>query len=887
MELATFLHLLSPDDAVRSTAAALLAEACEDPAFLFFLLSSLADSAVQSDSRLVDLLELAALHMVKTHWPPHTAFWSEEQHGEISNAILPLIFSISGDHRSHLVECYRHIVVISFPESIDLAETILRLLGESPQGSPDRTSLLQIATFWAEACAVGSIPDEIAERIEHINGAFIELFVRISSEDNGVDGFAVLQLIAKAVRLFLKKLNGSLLCEHFDRLLSNFLTVLRLDSGDAAQRKLKVSVLKLYVCLCRTFFNPQGNSLEIHIQYSEHFVSDVAPAILEHALANLQTERDQFILGYLLYVIFFFVANEVADLGFVTPAFVTEVVIPIGRLQLPEIVEMEINPLQFLAFNFSYDCSEKVITTRSVSAAIIGGLAKRPEFADVLYDFLLEPTEKQLDFEGRVFLTTAYINSTMSPRGPIVDDQVVQMLLAEAAQVTARPAWVIVSLIMFMTAVLPFFDPEAGCLLAADCILGTDDICILCAASQLLRRSIVESDTRIEMDIVAIVPKLLELRTIVQYEYLVTAVEALIQMGGEDAYPFLAPTLDGMLSLCGSSENCHSLLYRMFEIVNAIPDDAPVLIELADSVIPKCLQMFQNFEGFSEFEELFLLLSGFNSKIDHPTETMFSAVAELLPLILEDDARLVPMQNIAYMICPIILSPRFQEREDLCGAVFEAAHRFLEFTSDEKDSDSHAYSILICSTFIQTLGAQGFVFLPAILESLEGISSGSDIILFSACVFGLASALFAPECDSAETFSQLPGDVVTFVIERISDDTLRTYEELRMGMLVLLKFVENGAVNAHAAAKRILLPLIDRKDERAMTLDAKMRSAEAVEKGGEAEFPPLVVPFAVRRFDAIDEVALFAHVTAAAGMVQALDPDQLRAIAELLETVAE
>ena len=898
MDFGVFLKVLSPNQEEVQYATEIIMKSAEDPQFINFLFDVIQSNDSRSNPLLEKVVQLTILQIIRTKWTKYEnetdqiIYWSPQQQIEISNKLFNILFSTELQKRDNIIECFRYIIIISFPNNIDFGENLINLMGMRSSSIDDVATLLNISTFWAKACAsyaLNELPPEILNKIENIALSMIQKFALLPLNDNNPHLFLILRCIAKCLRNFSKKLSAPFVCENFDQILSVLLNSLVIEDNGSDRNLyfLKRSVLNLFISLCSTFFSTPNNDQEIRCQYSNHFKQVIAPCLLQSLIQYVHFERDSYLLSSILYLLYLYLFYNIGDKSFLTTDFVTNIIIPVARLSPEDIAESEINPLQCIALNFSYETSPGKRTTRTATASLIGEILKEDRFIDDLYDFLLAPTKNQIDFEGRIFLMTKFVIATMTNMGPMITGDVVDALAEQTRKVGEFPPFLTTSLLMFMSSVLPFLDPELGCKIGAECIIMSDKQIVICAASKLLRKSIVECDQRVDLPITQIIPKLIELASLIKYKYITMAIEALIQMGGTAIYPYVKDTIVGLFQLCtqslkeDNSKDCSSTLYSVFEIVNAIPDDAPILVEISEFALPACIQLFHQFPENHAYNDILLLMGAFNTKIDNVTETMISSYFEILQIIKKDEVLLQnSMDSICFLMCPIIVNSIFKGNSQLIGATVNILMYFLQVNIKEEDKDGLAYSILIIASLIQSIGDSGMAFIPHICQALSLVTDKSETCLFSACVFALSSALMV---NSEKAFSMISQEAFGFILPKINENTLQTYKELKMGFYLLLKVTQLGIKEAYSSSVNLLKALCERKVENNMDLEEKMRTAsELIQKQQDAEFPPLIIPFNLPS-DTVDEFELFGQITKTSGLFQQLTREQQQIVREIFQ----
>jgi hypothetical protein len=303
-------------------------------------------------------------------------------------------------------------------------------------------------------------------------------------------------------------------------------------------------------------------------------------------------------------------------------------------------------------------------------------------------------------------------------------------------------------------------------------------------------------------------------------------------------------------------------MFFIFEIVNAIPDDAQLLVEIAEEALPACVGLLQRFPDNSAFDDIFSVISAFHTKIDAPNETMFTCLGLVLEIVGSDPDMMTSMQNIAYLTAPLILSPEFPQRAELAGLCCQAVRAFIDCLVAESDVDNLAYAVLLAGALILALGPPCFDFLSIVCEVPSLIVDESGTILYSACVFAASAALLAPGVDSSAALGTLPPELVDFIIAKTAPGVLQTYNEMKIGFLALLKFAEHGRVDAWSLCFQILPALAELRAEREMNREMKMRTARDVVGLGELNFAPLVIPFSLGPVETLDEFSLFLSLAA-------------------------
>lgn len=142
----------------------------------------------------------------------------------------------------------------------------------------------------------------------------------------------------------------------------------------------------------------------------------------------------------------------------------------------------------------------------------------------------------------------------------------------------------------------------------------------------------------------------------------------------------------------------------MFEIINAIPDDEPILVELSETLLPACIEFFNKYPENDSFKDIFSIISVFNTKIDNITKTMIQTYVDILQIIKKDiDVYSNAMIDIAYIMCPIIAHSEFKENSQLIASTVDTLMHLIKTCMSEEDKDDLAYVILTIATLIQSI----------------------------------------------------------------------------------------------------------------------------------------------------------------------------------------
>ena len=889
MELEHFLLFASENEEERAQANQEFNESIEDPDFIQALFGYIESAA--SNETLLKLVLLATKRVIIRQWSQDNTFWDYDAQVAIFQRIVELSLALPPALRDVLQDCFLRMVTESDYNIIELIAPLCEELASKTEAH-DIYTILRIFQDWASKCFYQPLTDEQKEQyegpIEELNTAIVQAFITVTqtiSQDLNVPyALKILRTITKSISYFSRKSVAMFSDESIDGIIEVMIQALQLESKEAEVVKLKRSIVNLFIQLSKSFLGeiPENDeeeeaekteSEEVRSAYAVHYKDEILPSLVEAVTFVLSHDDDNTLLARTLFLLSILLFHAIITTEEVNEEFITGVLMPAARLTQENLEEIESNPTGYFGWNLAY--SSSVITRRRACANIVKALVKKYEVLDELYDLLLAPTVDPIDFEGRIYLMTAFIKFTLSKYGPMIESEVVDALCEEAAKTDTQQPFVIASLLMLMRYTLPYSDPDKGAQLAAHCILNSDNAAVIIAASKLLRYSVEESETAPEIteSVPDVLRKLLSVSSEILSVPVRNSVLSVMKVGGESSIPLAKEVIGEMLQFCDEEPVVNSETGKVEEdtstisasitsvasILGALKEHQEVLVEIAAEVLPRIAQYFTTRPQTLVYDEILYLLSVIFTNLEAPVDFAYGISAQFLEIIANDEILLSHTEQISCTFCPLIVKPgdgAEAERVAFNDQCILACTNMIHYCDEHPESTSSdkAYALLMASCLIQWCGEPGLIFTQ---NAIEGIVSADEPILFSAAIHVITAAFM---CNAEDTMSKLNPSVIEHIATSINAKNLPTYKEFKLGFALQLMLCRAGRKPSYRGAVELLNKLAQLKTEDEIeTDDPAFNSSQA----------SLILPFELPIYS-LDEFQLFNEVTNETGLYNAL-----------------
>lgn len=804
------------------------------------------------------LVESSILRVIKINYNQESLFWDYDQQVRILNTLVEYALSVPYQNSQTVVDAIRHIIMSSTVAIIEQVNEIFELFNTMTQ-QHQFLILLQIMSFWTKLVSITPLSDEETEKfgaaIEEFNAKIVQAFIPITqafSEDLTSTPYPlkILRVISKCLISLSAKSEAIFYDESFDNLLGLFIQAIQLPSENMGIVKLKRSISRLFIILCKYFLGKDEESPEesIRVEYANHFQSDIAPQFIDIIVYVLENDTDDFLHGNILYLLSQLLFHRLIPVEDITAEFVSNFIIKAARLSVDSINEHITNPQQYIGFYLHYSTNE-LINRRRGCAKVIEALVKNYggvegdensyQIIDMLYELLLAPTSDPFEFESRIYLMTRYIRDTNTPMGPMVDPQIIEALAETASKLVETLAeesngqkndkaidrtFVLASLLMLMRHTLPYMDPNIGISLGVHCITLSNDEVVITTAAKLIRTSIEESDMgEADFDVIEIIKKLLNFLSS-NSPSIPMAIRALMRLGGPSATPVAREVITGMLEFCidskteesdGDLEKITSSFTSAAEIIASLEHDQDALAQTAEQILPMVAEYFVNHPTTKCSDEILYILASLNTKNKIAIPAVYQACTTIANIISEDEVYLLHAEQIACAFCPLILldsSGCDAEKAEFSSSCFKLCNNILQVCNKETNeltSRDRGYALVLASCLVQSAGESAVIFLPAALEAITLVGPDDSLLYSSATLMIVSCFTASPETTS----NAISNDLANYVRTSVSEKLLPTYKEFKLGFALLLYLARSERQPCYQRAVELIKTLSDLKTE--------------------------------------------------------------------------
>lgn len=892
MQLDDFLGFQSQDEAVRERSFAIFNEAIADREFILQLFEHLKSELPQNVRFLV---ESAILRVLEIHFKPESTFWDPDAQNHILDTLVEYSLSIPYENSRTAMTCVRHIIMNSPISILQQVANYYSLL-ETHQEQQQVLIILQIMLYWTKLMSVTPLSQEetenILQEIEEFNVKLVQTFIEITNSlpENLIETpfpLKILRIISKCMIALTSKSVALLTDASFDTIIGAFMSALQFPSQNLAIIKLKRSITRFFIILCKYFIGVDEDSPEedIRNEYAKHFQSEVAPQFLEMIIYVLSNETDDILRGNVLFLLSQLLFHQMIPVESITSEFVSDVIIRSARLT-PDIVnERIINPQLYIAHYLHYSANELINRRRGCAKVIealvkkygeIEGIENKYIIVDMLYELLLAATTDPYEFESRIYLMTRYIRDTNTPMGPMVDPAVIEALTEvagnlsteliseEAKNATIDRTFVLASLLMMMRHTLPYMDPNIGLSLAVKCIMESPDEVVITCAAKLARACIDEGDIpEADFNVIDIIKKLLEyLHT--NSPAIPMCVRSMLKIGGPQAAPLAKDVITDMLSFCvnptegdESDDNLEKIATSFTstaEIIASLAHDQGAMAETAAQVTPMVAQYFVNHPQTKACDEILYFIAQLNTKCTIPIPAVYSSCTAIANIIAEDEVYLQHAEQITCALCPLILlngEGCEAERFEFNNSCFKLCNNILQFCNrdaSELSERDRAYALILSACMVQAIGEPAVIFLPAALEAITLPSEEqNDSLLYSSATTMIVSCFIASPEQTAQNITE---DLANYIRESVNAEKLPTYNEFKLSFALLLYLARAGHQNCYVRAAELIKTLCEMR--------AEEENMAAI--GGDKLVESMILPFSMP-VESINELELFGQLT--------------------------
>lgn len=868
---------------------------------------------------------------------PEATYWTREQQQQISLDVLNLMMSFPFERRANFLETFRVMILKSFPDVMHIMTRVMELFSERSSSTADVVTLLAICYFWSKACGdrlkmkdrVKELGEAGFDAIDQFNVSLIETFktisaVAVQSLEVSDDAINVTQLIAHSLRRLLDYVGVGVLSEAFDVILENSLKALLMNSNKENVMKMKRSISKLLRTLNSQYLRDPATvktasekSALILSEYGTRY-REKSDAILAAIVQCMTLPMDYMLATHIIFNFSQFVFFKVATASIVTPDFVQNVIVKFAAVPDTEVNELQINPDRYMGTYMDFSATEQN-SPRESCAHLLHSLVVEVGLTDELFGILAAPAQSERDFEARLFLMIVYGKAIKARTKELIREQVRKMKEAgmkrkeiKAAKkempvpaayfnpdilkdvvnrVGSMPPYVQVAMIMYMAMTMKMVDPPAGLQMAMELVANGEHPAIVYAASKLFNSCWAVMEESPSIDIRLLLPKLVDTAAVFSRCNNITRMIFSICKGNASGVNDYAFDLVGLLlglaeGYLGQEdpanpemEGATTILELIYNVITQLPDNAPVVEAICDEYVPRLMSYFQEYPNNSSFTEIFLVVSGIHQKLENPRPVEYAALAATAAATSADASLFDAAREITWLAYPPITAKTslLGQSPEIATQIVNMTKAMLDFNFEEGNyGEAIPYSLFLASCLIQVLKSEMIpIFMPYAIKALS--EAGEDpeenpFVFSSSCA--VIGAAFVAEPQVAAGFVQ--PELIEYLVEHISGETLTTYRELSTGFAILLVLAQMGQMQAFMKASLCFETL---KEYKKIT-DADEDDSEEEDDDGDDAIDRIQAPFYVP-FDDYDAIAVYE------GMFASLDENTRAQIAASVEAAKQ
>ena len=860
MDLRAFELLKSPNQEAIQQATEYFGKLSQDPRFIEHLLKAVTEEQIRKDEFILTQIEIMIVNLIRGKWstgaPQEQPYWTKEQQEQISLELLNLTMSVSFERRRNLIEVFRVMILKSFPDVMHIMRRVVEYLAERGSSIPDVVTLLTIFYFWAKACGsrlkiqerVQELGDAGFDAIDEFNVSLVEQCKNLSNvvieavekDDNAV---TIMRLIAHSLRRLLGYIGVGVLSEAFDTILANCLRALLVRSESETVFKMKRAISKLIQTLNTNYLRDPATvktsekSAAILSTFGAKY-REKAPEVLSVIVQCMNLPMDYMLAASIIFNFSQFVFFNVETARIVTPEFVQNVLLKYAVVPEDELSELEVNPELYVGTYMDFSATEQN-SPRESCAHLLHSLVTVVGLTDQLFGILASPGQSGSDFEARLFLMIVYGKATkalmrekvkqeldkMAAQGmkrkaikeakkqlPKPTAQFSQDILKDVvSKVNTMPPHIQVTMIMYMAMTMKTVDPAAGLEMAIALIANGPHPAIVYAASKLFNSCWRVMEESPAIDIRPLLPKLIETASVFSRCNNITSTILALCKGNSAGVTDFAFDLIGLLVGLAEQqlavedpanpemEGATTILELVYNVITELPDKAPVVEAICDEHLPKIMSFLEQFPNNSSFTEIFLVASGIHQKLENPRPAEYASLAATIAATSADTSLFSAAREITWLTYPLITAKTSQLAGNpaMLTQVVNMTKSMLDTNFEDGSYDEAIpYSLFLASCLLQVLKGEVLpIFMPYAIRALSeaGEDPEDNPFVFSSACSVIGAAFVA---DLQATASFLKPDLVEYLVNHISGETLTTYRELAIGFAILLSLAQLGTMPA-------------------------------------------------------------------------------------------
>lgn len=909
LSLDIFQELLVPDQRTIDRATSSILEASKHPEFILFLIESLQKGEVRQNNNLTTQIILQIVNLIRSNWigrfndiDPSKVFWSQESQEHISLLLLDLMFNIKMDLRSHFFSAFRIIILKSFPKVLSFMEKLLEFYHKRSDCLEDVFSFLNLCYFWGKACSdrkenayegYYKSPEDMIFDLDAVNTKLLECYSEIVSNvislvETNESACMIVTIVSKIIRRSTYVLSSSLMTPLFNDIISQIINPLSINSSDEIILKMKYQIFKMIHDLNQNYLKKSSKyNDEIKLAYSTLYKTQIAPQILQITIQCLKMPTNFIVSSKILEIFYQFIFYSICKESLLTSDFVSNILLRYSRITSDDINQSEINPCYYLDTCLYFD-EGKAVSPRYSCSKIVRVISRK-KIAYDFYQMLLTRPLDVFDFEAKIFLLIYFMKAQKSLlkekknkkrnskllMNYEIPEELITLIINELSEIDKNPTFLNVTLIWFFADYLKKIEPITGFDIANQIMIYSNQPIIVFAASRLLVKCYRYFEGHRNVNLQLTLQKLLENIPIFNSPITSKAIELICENSTENIDDELIVTLFNiaikMISLDEEMiEGVSSIFSLIASLIRKIEDDSPILIQLAEFVIPVVFNIFSNYPNNSVYTHLFDIISTFSIKFENAIPIQIQSLPNLFSLLLSDISLLDATRELVWYLYPIVCAKNnpLSTVPELLQPLLQLSDNMYSNAIEENDFEREGYSLLLKSCFIQVFEDITESIFNQCIQTLHRqmeIYQNEDEVLdepipFIGGLYVLAASLIINE---QQTLQNLPKELVDFIISAISKTIISSYREMTISFIILLSFYKVGIQKAYIKAGKLYEKLYQLKEDEESFSEYQEEEEEEYdnsEEDCEGEIMKLIAPSHMP-LDNINPFLLFIQVT--------------------------
>ncbi|KAH0794629.1 hypothetical protein GPJ56_001381 [Histomonas meleagridis] len=489
---------------------------------------------------------------------------------------------------------------------------------------------------------------------------------------------------------------------------------------------------------------------------------------------------------------------------------------------------------------------------------------------------------------------------------PNLPQEFISNIINELSKFNQYPPFLIVTLLWFCSVILKDIDPQNGFRIAYQIIALSNQPIVVLAASKLLVSCNKYIEEKQQIDLAPILTKLLENTVIFKSKIASDVIDAVCENSCQNMDTIngdlISMLFNSAIQRIAAGEECSegatSILDLIATLIRNINDDSPILIQLAEFVIPKVISIFCDYPDNFVYTQLFDIISTFSVKFEEALPVQIQSLPPLFQILSSDESFFDATRELVWYLYPIICAKNhpLANQPELVNALIQVTNTMFQTARAENDGEREGYSLLLASCLIQEFGAVAFSLVPLAIVALEqeivpfedSDEETYDPIVFIGGIYVIASAIVV---DEQQIIGLIQSNIANFIINCISKSTISTYREMTIAFIILLSFARNGINEAYQKAVTLFkylykLKLMEEDDEENETEDDDQNEEECENENDDEEedeeedscddvYKQKIVAPSHMGLDNINPILMFLQFTKSAGVFDSL-PEKYR-----------